>query len=273
MTEKRRASHDVVLAVASEDAHHVMEEIAGLSQLANFGFSRIDKQTTYKQCLDTADRSLEGQDLELRLVRIGSEHRVELVQLSRDGILGNEDQPEYRALWNRATLGALSKKLRGCGIDVDRSLQAMFKRSPQEALKLIGFASVQEQLTQRLLHHVVSFNERGLNVKAKFVLEWTQYRISERVIRHHRLAFAHVTPDSPFVVEAIVDMLAHLYGETLRVWHYENTATGRAIDSLLKAGLLQGLTRTECLPKKAYDEIDSFLSSLASSSSSQDAPC
>ena len=109
MTKKRRTSHDVVLTVASEDAHHMMEEIAGLSQLANFGFSRIDKDTTHKQCLDTADRSLEGKDLELRLVRTGSGHRIELVRLSRGSIGGNEDQPEYRALWTRATLEALSK--------------------------------------------------------------------------------------------------------------------------------------------------------------------
>ena len=272
MTKKRRTSHDLVLAVATEEAHHVIEEIAGLSHLANFGFSRIDKDTTHRKCLDTADRSLEGKDRELRLVRAGSGYRIELVRLSRGSIGGNEDQPEYRALWTRATLEALSKKLRGCGIDVDRSLRAMFKRSPHEALKLIGLTPVQEQLTQRLLRDVVSFNERGLNVKAKFVLEWTKYRLSKRVIRHHRLAFAQVTPDSPFVVEAIVDMLADLYGEALRIWHHDNTSTGLAIDSLLKAGVLQELTRNECLHQRAYDEIDSFLSSFASSSSSQDGP-
>ncbi len=272
MTTKRRTSHDVVLAVASEDAHHVMDEIAALSQLGNFGFSRIDKETSRKQCLDTAERSLEAKDLELRLVRIGSEYRIELVPLSQGGIGGNRDQPKYQALWTRATLGALSKELKDCGIDVDRSLRAMFKRSPQEALKLIGFTPVREQLTQRLLHDVVSFNERGLNIKAKFVLEWTQYRISKRVIRHHRLAFAYFTPDSPFVVDAIVDMLGDPYGEALRTWHHDNTATGQAIDSLLKAGVLQGLTRNDCLHQGAYDEIESFLSGLVSRSSSQDTP-
>lgn len=250
---------NVRMAIVSDVADQIIRDIASLSHISNYAFRDRATDTVEEQCFDTTGRNLREKALKLLRRRIRSKALIKLGPLSQNEQGNDSQKTEFQHPWTIEGLRLVIERLHAHGIAVNRPAPSFRHMEALDQMTRLGFTVIQDRTTQRRVRDIVCLNERGTQVKAEFVLDSVTYACLGPTIRHHQVGFKSRTPDGPFVVAAILDLFRDRYRNVLREWNNNTSATGTAIEMLLREGDLAPIGGSQSLPSSAYDKISARL--------------
>ena len=234
--------HEVEAAlIVYADAPQAIEQcLADLQTLAEFSLLPRATETIEDIYFDTTDCSLQARLIALRVRRLDGTTLVTMKADSHRTVAG-EDRLEIESPWSPSALHTVVSELRSRGVGVPDSPGELGSADPAAVMASLGLEQVQTRATTRTPRDVVA---RGAETEplAELAIDAVTYRFREGRVRLLEVEVEAKGGGDASTVERITARLRDEFPAQLRPWPYGKLPTGQAIQELLAAGQLDGLT-------------------------------
>ncbi len=247
---------EATLVIRSKRPRDVVNQIAGLTSIADYRLRFQDSQTIHDLYFDTDECALQDQKLALRLREMSTAWWVTFKGPSKQMDWGGVERLEIEAPWSQDSLARVAQELGESKIKVLQQHREFYDADPLKVMKRIGLNVFQDRKTRRQARDIIS--QEGGPMLAELAIDSVVYRLGDREVCHYEVEVEAKEKDGPAVLGAVVKSLAERFEPELQGWDHSKLAVGLAIREWLDAGALQGaLDENNNLKPVAYDRIAS----------------
>ncbi|MDR7522023.1 MAG: CYTH domain-containing protein [Armatimonadota bacterium] len=246
--------HEVTLVIASDVPEAVAERLADLTDLAGYRLLAPQTHAIRDVHFDTPDRALEARDLALRLREIDGQRWISVKGPARPLPGGGVARPEFERPWSPEAVVAALDELARAGVTLPAVGPAPAGLGAREGMLAAGLEVIQDRETRRVVRAVVT--EKGEPSLAQLAVDAVVFHLRGVDVRHHEVEIEAASEAGREVLPLLAGTLLRQFGPALRVGLQSKLAIGRALECLLRQGVLWGvLDRRGNLTPAGYDRL------------------
>jgi inorganic triphosphatase YgiF len=230
---------ETTLLVQVEDPEAFRASFAAMDRIGVYALSPVDPLIIEDVYLDTASGDLSKQWWVLRVRTENSSTYITLKGPARRTVSGGAQRIEIEQLWSQESVERVLDTIAGLCPGVELPAVTVGDAPAVATLTRCGFVVSQERHTRRDRRLVLSAHNGG--PVAELVLDLVAYQFGTREIRHLEIEVEAASPAHVEHTTAIADGLLAAFGPVLRPWNFGKVATGKALETLLCNGELEGL--------------------------------
>ncbi len=250
---------ETVFLICSERPQVVARQLAELTVIGKYLLLSEHPQEIHDRYFDTPACSLYKKRLAFRLREVSKTAWLTLKSSAQLTAEGGVERLEVEVRWSRMGLTRIVNELKDRGVKL-RSPRKVDYARPLEALKRLGFKLIQNRENHRVLKNIVRKGATKGSVLAELAIDSVVYHFSKQDIRLYEIEIESKSSTGPRVVRTVRDALVVQSGSALRWWSFGKLATGRAIETLLRAGKRKDLfDAANNLKPSAYETIAAYL--------------
>jgi len=248
--------YEATLVVSSQHPREVVRELSGVRAVGCFRLEPRGVRFIHDVYFDTPQRALSARHHALRLRQTGSEWRITLKGPSFSSKCAIAARSELELPWSRESLDRTMSELSVIGIAVDST--GFHADNPHATMLELGLVAVQDRTVVRAVRDVLGAGARVS--RCEVVIDAVTYRFRGAEVLHHEVEIEAGDRSGTDAIEMLVSGLVSRFGSSLRPWSHGKLVTGRAVEELMKLGVLRdAIDVNQCLMPPAYDLIDAFL--------------
>ncbi|MDR7486641.1 MAG: CYTH domain-containing protein [Armatimonadota bacterium] len=228
--------HEVTLVIASDVPEAVAERLADLTDLAGYRLLAPQTHAIQDVHFDTADRALEARDLALRLRVIDGQRWISVKGPPRPLPGGGVARPEFERPWSPDAFVAVLGALAGAGVTLPAGAPQAAGLDAREGMLAAGLEVIQDRETRRVARTVVA--GKGEPPLAQVAVDAVVFHLRGVDVRHHEVEIEVASEAGREVLPPLAGALLRQFGPALRVGLQSKLAIGRALDCLLRQGVL-----------------------------------
>jgi hypothetical protein len=227
-----------VLLVCARDQEAAGRKVTELAAIDRFTLRPRPAQRIRDVYLDTGDGALAEARVAFRVRELDGEPLLTLkADPVRSGLAA--ERLELEAPWSAAALGTALGELRRRGVELPDPPPGAGAGEPLADLAALGLRPTQTRETTRIPRDVL---ERGAAAPvAELTLDDVGYQLPAGAARLLEVEVEAKGPGGMETVQALLGALAEAFPGELKPWPWGKLVTGRAVEELLAAGLLEGL--------------------------------
>jgi uncharacterized protein YjbK len=255
---------EVTLLIFADNPLVIVKQVADLTSIGTYQLQFKEPHIIHDFYFDTTEQALQNKKMTLRIREIGS---IYLITLKMPAHVINLDygtqRSEIEYLWSKDALTKIIRILNDQNIFIPSSFPDLNEVHPLDILTNLGLKLIQDRENFRKRRNIVITKQECDIVLAELVLDSIVYHFDGKDIGHHEIEIELKKIDHSIILKTIVEHLISIYGSKLRIWPHSKTVTGKAIDNLWKAGLLEGhLDSNNNLKPSAYEKIDASIRNM-----------
>jgi hypothetical protein len=260
MSTENSLEIEAKLIICSANPLKVVADISRLSTLAGYSLLKQDSVAIHDYYVDTPDRRLKAAECSLRVREINNSPWLTLKGPHRLMPQGLVEQSEIEVPWSRDSLPRISDDLGHYGVRLPAILPESQSTPPLEVLSLMGLERVQYRENYRQIRNVMEDEGTTGPALAELSIDSVVYHFGNLQLRHYEVEVEAKSIEGIDVLPVILGGLLDAYPDTLQKWDHGKLSIGRAIETLLAQGALEGLVndRDELLPA-AYSRVHQLL--------------
>lgn len=271
---------ETTLRPAAGEAGGLASAVAGLEEVAGYGFRPREPVVLEDVYLDTPGGALEAAGLALRLRRREGEWIAGLKGDERRLADGSTSRLEEERRWSAEAGSGIEDLLISRGIEppaerpgegdgpgspgcgsVRRGVEGPEESGPVRALAELGLEVVQRRTTRRRRRRIVAPGTD--EVVGELAVDRVAYQLRAgegRTVVHREVEVEGRSERAEEVVSDVRRALLRRFGEALRPWRHNKLATGKALERLSERGELADLTGPDgALTEEGYARLEEML--------------
>jgi len=252
---------EATLVVLSEPPEALVRKVSDLRRLGAYVLVPREQEVLQDTYFDTLEGGLKRQMAALRIREVAGTFWVALKgppRPTRQSV--GQTRLELEGLWSPGILSAIASRVNAMGVSFNPPNSTGEGASPIVEMQKAGMAIIQNRRVIRLPREVLPEGAASAPPLAELVVDRVEFRLGERVVRHHELEVEAKSVDGRAVIADIVAALLETFGDSLAVYEYGKLTTGKALESLDRRGDLAGLLDTEGnLRPEAYGQVRAVL--------------
>lgn len=258
MIDEREA--EAALVIVADAAESVADRISRLTVLAGYHLVPRGTRHIHDVYFDAPDGALQAQRVALRIRELDGAAWVTLKGPSQPIDWGGKERLEIELPWSQDAAKRILAELAGRRFTLPARDQRFDASRPVQTMLALGLHAIQDRQVRRRARDVVV--QRRPLVLAELAIDSVTYQFGDRQIHHCEVEVETKSRDGSRAGRAVVEGLLSAHGSALRSWPYGKLATGKAIERLLREGILEGLLDDgDSLKPAAYDRIAARLES------------
>lgn len=251
---------EVSFIIISGDPKDTFEHLVGLKLAGNYRLLPRSSQNIHDIYFDTKEEALKSAHASLRIRNVNNNSLITLKGAPDFTDWGGTDRPEIENNWSKTALERIEQELNQLKIPFAPA-EKFYSQKPVEMLEHMGFQIIQNRQTVRQLRHVVDPGEEDSPLLAEFALDCVTYHFENLAVHHREIEIEAKADGNEIILKAIVDDLLESFPGKLRPWIYSKLATGKAVEQMARAGILENLLDSgRNLVGTAYEIIENYLS-------------
>ena len=252
---------EATLVVLSEPPEALVREVSDLRRLGAYALTPRGPEVLQDTYFDTLEGGLKRQRAALRIREVAGAFWVALKgppRPTRQNV--GQTRLELEGLWGPGILSAIAGRVNAMGVPFAPPALTGESASPVAEIQKAGMVVIQNRTVVRLPREVRPEGAASSPPLAELVVDRVDFRLGERVVKHHELEVETKSVDGRAVIADVVAALLETFGDSLAVYEHGKLTTGKALESLDRRGDLAALLDSEGnLRPEAYDQVRAVL--------------
>ena len=261
-TRANNQESEAALVIGSTDPKAIVAEVGSLRRLATYRLVRRPKQKIRDSYLDLPDKSLQVQELALRIRETNGGTLITLKGASHLTSFGTSRRFEMERVWSSDALIEVAAELEKRHIRGVQHVPVFLGRmEPFTTMASLGFRIIQQRDTHREVRDILPPWWKGRRALAELVIDSVSFSFGKYAINLYEIEVEEKADNASGVVKAVIEDLLSRYGSTLRKWPHNKLATGKLLERMVGEGLIRDLINGQNnLMPHAFDRLDTYLS-------------
>lgn len=251
---------EATVVIRADDPNAVADEVANLSEVANYPLLQQESKLINDIYLDTLDNTLRKKKLALRIREIGNSCWITLKGPSQLMSWGGGKRLEIETAWSPPGFLKVVEELQRRDVTLPDWSEAFHNTHPLEVFRNWGFIVIQNRENHRRVRNIVAKLKKDAPVLAEMDIDEVNYFFKEQKVCHHEVEIEAKTENYESYMKTILAYLIEKFGSVLQLWHHNKLVTGKAIEKLLAENAVASLLdQNDHLKPEAYDKIEEYL--------------
>ena len=255
---------EVTLIICDDNPSIIVQQVADLATIGNYQLQFKEPHIIHDFYFDTPDQALQNKKMTLRIREIDSTYWITLkIPTHVINLDYGKQRFEMEYLWSKDTLTKIIQILNDQNISICSSIPVLNEVYPLDIMEYLGLEIIQDRENFRKRRDIIITKQECDIVIAEMVLDSIVYHFGGKDIGHYEIEIELKQINHSIILTTVVEHLISIYGSKLRLWPHSKTITGKAIENLWEAGLLEGLLDSENnLKPRAYEKIDAYICNM-----------
>ncbi len=246
--------------IIRENPVSVLNQLTSLHSILNYRLTPQPVKMIRDAYFDNSQGFLQKKRVNLRIRETNGTVLISVKSGTKMTRVGGIKRKETELPWSDSNLAKIAKELKLEHFPTRHTHQSSHLR-PMEALGQLGIQIIQERQTRREARHITSETDPTHRVIAELAIDHVTYHFRDQDVSIQEVEVEARDKNSWSTVRDVTEKLLSTYQPALQRWVHGKFVTGKAIETLLRAGTLQSLLSETGLTPAGFDTLDRLIRS------------